>query len=380
MRSILFRIPLDGRLDLGPLGKVPVFGLGLLLAIWCLVGLPALFFEFRRNGWKRMGTMPAIAWLAVAIGLFKAPDLGITGNAIPVYGYGTMLFIGFAASAWFAAWRIRREGYDGEIAWDAAVWIFISGILGSRAFYIVQYSERFFGPDPATGQARGLWQVLQSMVNLPDGGLVLYGGLFIAPLAFYVFCKRRRVSPLALGDIAISSIFVGLLFGRIGCFLHGCCFGDQCDLPWAVTFPAQSVPFEALVSRGYLSQDAARSLPLHPSQLYDSLNGLLLLLLTWAYYPFRRRTGEVLAIGWMAYPVNRFLIEVLRGDESGKFGTTLTISQWVSLVLFAAGASFFVWLQSHPPGRTPLQWQPDESRTREHHLASPPARRPAAVA
>jgi phosphatidylglycerol:prolipoprotein diacylglycerol transferase len=62
----------------------------------------------------------------------------------------------------------------------------------------------------------------------------------------------------------------------------------------------------------------------------------------------------VLAIGWMAYPLNRFLIEFLRSDESGKFGTMLTISQWVSLGLFAAGLAYFVWLQTRPLGRTPL--------------------------
>ncbi|MSR60396.1 MAG: prolipoprotein diacylglyceryl transferase [Planctomycetaceae bacterium] len=334
--------------------------MGLLLALWCLIGVPVLLLDFRRNGWKRFEFFTTSGvWLVVAIALFIAPELGIANHAIPVYGYGMMLFVGFAASAWFAAWRIRREGGDGEIAWDAAIWIFVSGIVGSRLFYVVQYADRFFGPDPANGQRPSIGQMLKAIVNLPDGGLVLYGGLLIAPLAYYLFCRRRRVSPLALGDIVISSMFLGLLFGRLGCFLHGCCFGDQCDLPWAVSFPAHSVPFEALVSRGYLSQDALRSLPLHPTQLYDSLNGLLLLLVTWAYYPFRRRTGEVLAIGWMAYPVNRFLIEILRGDESGKFGTALTISQWVSLALFAAGAAFFGWLQTRPPGRTPLQVTPD---------------------
>lgn len=342
MRSVLFTIPLDGQV-----GAVPVFGFGLLLAIWAILGATYVVLTTRRGGWKELSTGTGIVWVVVAVAIVKAPDF----HKIPVYGYGTMLFLGFLASASFAAWRIRREGFDGEIAWDVAMWVFVAGIIGGRIFYVAQYRDKFFGPDPLTGKDRTVPEILKALINLPDGGLVLYGGLILAPLMYYLFCRRRGIAPLALGDIVISSIFIGLMFGRLGCLMHGCCYGDVCSLPWAMTFPQHSVPFEALVGRGLLSKDAAESLPLHPTQLYDSINALLLTLLTWTFYPFRRRSGEVLALGWIAYPINRFLIEFLRSDEGGKFGTSLTISQWVSLVLLATGVAFYVWLQRSPPGR-----------------------------
>jgi phosphatidylglycerol:prolipoprotein diacylglycerol transferase len=347
MRSILFSIPLDGRIDLGPFGQIPVFGMGLLLAVWCLLGIGYAVLTVRRAGWKGLGPMVLVVWAVVAVAIFKAAEMNI--KAIPVYGYGTMLFVGFLASASLSARRLRQEGADGEIAWDAAMWIFISGILGGRVFYVIQYHDRFFGPDPLNGQPRTAMQVIGALVNLPDGGLVLYGSLIFAPLAYYLFCRLRGIRPLALADIAITSVFVGIMFGRLGCLLHGCCYGDVCSLPWAMTFPAHSVPFEALVARGLLSENAPASLALHPSQLYDSLSGLLLALVTWAYYPFRRRTGDVLAIGWIAYPINRFLIEFLRSDEAGKFGTSLTIAQWVSLGLLASGIAFYVSLRYWSP-------------------------------
>ena len=140
----------------------------------------------------------------------------------------------------------------------------------------------------------------------------------------------------------------------MGCLLHGCCYGDVCSLPWAIHFPFDSVPYKVLVERGYLAHDALQSLPLHPTQLYDSINALLLVILTWTCYPFRRRSGEILAIGWIAYPINRFLIEFLRSDESGKFGTPLTISQWGSIALLAAGIAFLVWLETRPSGVEPI--------------------------
>lgn len=354
MRSILFTIPLDGHVILPGLGKVPVFGIGMVLVLWHLFGLAYAVLQFRRERWRGLTGFTGFVWLAIAIAIFKAPELPLKNHAIPVYGYGTMLFLGFLASASLAAKRLRREGADGEIAWDVAMWIFVSGLLGARVFYVIQYAPNFFGPDPVTGLPRSAMQILQGLINLPDGGLVLYGGLILAPIAFYLFCRRRGISALAFGDIAVSSVFVGLLFGRLGCFLHGCCYGDLCELPWGVTFPAGSVPFESMVHRGLQGRDALRSLALHPTQIYDSLSALAIVAVTWAYYPYRQRTGEVLAIGWMAYPINRFLIEFLRSDEAGKFGTTLTISQWVSLGLFAVGLAYFLWLRTRPMARTPL--------------------------
>jgi phosphatidylglycerol:prolipoprotein diacylglycerol transferase len=269
-----------------------------------------------------------------------------------------MLFVGFLASAMLAARRLRREGADGEIAWDAAMWIFISGIIGGRLFYVAEYHTRFFGPDPVTGKVRTAWETFVALINLPDGGLVLYGGLIFAPLAYYAYCRIRGVRALPFADIAVTSIFLGLMFGRLGCLLHGCCFGGVSSVPWAITFPPKSVPFNALVERGLIEETAACSMPLHPAQIYDAFSGALLALMTWAYYPYRRRSGEVLAIGWIAYPINRFMIEFLRSDEPGQFGTSLTIAQWVSMGLCAAGVGYYLFLQKRSPGRQALMVEP----------------------
>jgi phosphatidylglycerol:prolipoprotein diacylglycerol transferase len=353
MRSILFSIPLDGQVDLGPFGKIPVFGVGLLLALWCLVLVTYVALTVRREGWKSISGISLLVWGVVALAIFKAAELQI--KAIPVYGYGTMLFVGFLISGMLAAHRLRKEGVDGEIAWDAAMWIFVCGILGSRLFYIAEYHNRFFGPD-ALGKPRTAWDTFVALINLPDGGLVLYGGLIFAPLAFYLYSRYRGIRPLAFADVAITSVFVGVMFGRLGCLLHGCCFGGVTNsVPWAITFPAHSVPFEALVGRGLIDENAACTLPMHPSQLYDAISGLLLALLTWAYYPYRRWTGEVVALGWIAYPINRFMIEFLRSDEPGQFGTSLTIAQWLSMAIFGSGIGFYLYLRRKSVGRQSLK-------------------------
>ena len=152
------------------------------------------------------------------------------------------------------------------------------------------------------------------------------------------------IRPLLLGDIIMPSLFVGLGFGRIGCFLYGCCFGGKCDLPWAVQFPPDSLAFNALVQRGIISPDATATIPLHPTQIYSSV--LAFLLAGFLMWYFRRRPfeGAVLGLGWTIYPINRFILESIRSDEPTRFGTVFTFSQLMSIGLFISGCCLLFWL------------------------------------
>jgi len=149
----------------------------------------------------------------------------------------------------------------------------------------------------------------------------------------------------AAAQFAGPGVVISYAFAGFGCLLAGCCFGRPTDVPWAITFTDPVA---------YANAGTDLGTPLHPTQLYDSISGMLLCLVTLAYYPFRRRTGEVLALGWIAYPINRFMIEFLRSDEAGQFGTSLTIAQWVSLGLFASGVMFYLALRYISPGRQPV--------------------------
>jgi phosphatidylglycerol:prolipoprotein diacylglycerol transferase len=93
-----------------------------------------------------------------------------------------------------------------------------------------------------------------------------------------------------------------------------------------------------------------RSRPVQPTQIYSAINAALICLLLWSYYPFRRRDGEVFALLLTVYPITRFLLEIIRRDEPGQFGTSLTISQWMSLLLVIAGVVLWVHLLRQPRG------------------------------
>ena len=284
---------------------------------------------------------------------FALDDRISSVQSIPVFGYGFMMFLGFFSAAWFAARRAESVGIRGELIWDLAVWIMISGIGGARLFYVVKYPERIFA-----GKSGAAW--IGAIFNLPDGGLVLYGGVILGLAVFFVFCRRRKVNPLLMADVVVPSIFIGLAFGKVGCFLNGCCYGDVCSLPWAVQFPENSATFAAMAGRGFLDPAAATTLPLHPTQIYSAVNALILAFLTATYFKYRQRNGAVLALAVCVYPVTRFIIEYLRSDEAtviitvrsalfwgrevAAIATPFTISQLVSLMLLAIGLMFVFWL------------------------------------
>ncbi len=271
------------------------------------------------------------------------------GKSLPVYGFGAMLFLGFTAAAWSCARRGMSVGYTPEMMWDFAIWLFIAGVLGCRVFYCIQYAKHvFFNYVNGEYVLKGPWDLIVSAVNLPDGGLVWYGGLFAGVLAAWYLARQRKVSFLEIGDVVIPSLLLGLAFGRIGCFLNGCCYGDRCSLPWGVRFPMGSVPDMALVVRGYLGADQNSSLQLHPTQLYSAINALILFCLTSTYFYYRPRNGSVIALGAMSYAITRFTIEFLRDDEVGQFGTPFTISQLISIVMFVVGLAFIAWLSRQP--------------------------------
>jgi phosphatidylglycerol---prolipoprotein diacylglyceryl transferase len=267
--------------------------------------------------------------------LFTIPVFG----GLKVFGYGTMLVLAFLGSTWLAAWRARRERLNPEVILDMAFWIFFIGLVGARLFYCIQY----WGD-----QVKTVWDVLQYW----KGGIVYYGGILGASVAFVVYRHFRPFPLRPYLDALAPAIMVGTLFGRLGCFLNGCCYGDQCNLPWAVSFPRFSPPWDAQYNHGngVIPFEAAYALPVHPTQLYSSLDALIILILLTAFYPLRRRDGEVMGLLMVTYPITRFLIEYLRNDE-GVFFAGFTISQTISIALFLGGLAYWVWLFRQPRTR-----------------------------
>lgn len=355
MRQTLLRIVLREPFAWTLRPDVVLIGVGYVALLLALIGLVAAAWSWRNRerSWRVVWLAGSTWWIAAVVLVVVGPRLPI--ESVPVFGYGFMLFVGFVAATWTAQRRAQRAGLQDDFVWDLAVWGLLAGIGGARLFYVIQYHDRVFRPGMSTGQ------LLLAFFKLPDGGLVLYGGL-ITGIGFYLwFCRRRGLDALATADLLMPSVFLGVAFGRVGCFLNGCCWGAPCALPWGVRFPAGSVPFQALVHRGLLAPDAASTMPLHPTQLYSALNALCLFALTDWLFHRRVRRGAVFAAGITLYPLTRIWLEWLRNDEPGRFGTSLTISQWISLGVLLVGLALNAYLYRDRLRRALLRVHTDQA-------------------
>jgi phosphatidylglycerol:prolipoprotein diacylglycerol transferase len=151
---------------------------------------------------------------------------------------------------------------------------------------------------------------------------------------------RHPFPFLRMADSAAPAVAIGVVIGRVGCFLNGCCHGKVSDLPWAVQFPAGSHAWVHQLNLGLLAPEARWSLPVHPTQIYSSIASLVVLAILVAVARRPHRPGEIIACLMVLFPLTRWPIESLRSDEPPVFAG-MTWSQNISVVLIAAG--LFAW-------------------------------------
>ncbi len=209
-------------------------------------------------------------------------------------------------------WSIlaRREGKPEGYGSELAFWMMLSGVLGARVAYVIA-NYPVFMTNPL------------EIIRVDRGGLIYYGGFLGAAAALVWFARVRKERLLSVADLAVTGLPLGHAFGRIGCFLNGCCYGSITTVPWAVR---------------------AAGAHRHPTQLYESgMNLAIFAFLVAAYLRRDRRQGSILTLYLLVYPAGRFVLEFFRGDERlGMPG--LNAAQLVSIALFAAGTGLLVAL------------------------------------
>jgi phosphatidylglycerol:prolipoprotein diacylglycerol transferase len=285
-------------------------------------------------------------------------------HGLGVHSYGLAIALGFGAGVVLAAREARRVGLDPGAMLDLLFWILVSGVLGSRLTFVAVHAGDFVQlcRQGDCAAPLKLWQ----------GGLVFYGGALAATGAVALFTRRQRWSFGQVADILAPALALGHVFGRMGCFFAGCCFGKPCRAV-GVSFPPGSVAFDELVRTGVIGPGASGTPPLHPTQLYEAAGELaifFLLLLTRRRRPFAGATALLYAV---AYAVLRFGVELLRGDAGrGSLGP-LSTAQVTSLIVGTSAAVLLVVGGRRSRGeRLPLPTSPAGGPSGEEPEAPPP--------
>ncbi len=340
----------------------------------------------RRN---RAVMFAVIGTVVAFVGLYYAlPEVAVLGKGkgegIPIHTYGILVGSGFITAVTAASWLAAKE-WPGALGLarrdqilDMAFYQFIGGIVGSRVLYeIVNYKEFLASP-----------RIF--------GGLVFQGGLIGAAVVTWWYCKKNGINLLQLFDIELPTVSLGIAFGRLGCFSAGCCWGKIRDASatLAVHFPGlgqvktlfgtpgdtASMAFSSMSdprtetrwlveSTGEVFADQVpgavrvadwvqqhgHTLPIHPTQLYESAAQLALFLIFVSLRRFRRFHGQIAALWLMVYSFERSTVELFRGDfERGTLAGLLksagidaiaptawyniSTSQLGSMAIFAFGA------------------------------------------
>ena len=344
MHPILFRIPL-------PSTPLKIW--------WGLAAVVALALIYALFSWRRgdKSTAAIAGTIAIAAGVaarvYRAVDF--SQPHVPIYSYGVMLGASLVVGWYITLSLAERDGLPKETMANCYVATAVAAIIGSRVLYIATNMDEF--------------KTFSDVFALRRGGLVAYGGFLGGLIGSWAYLSSNKIRLMPWADVAVPSLASGLFITRIGCYLFGCDFGTKLSetapewLKKLGTFPAwpegtldsgQGSP--AYVRSLELYHDKATALhssvPVHPTQIYESLCGLILLgLLLWQRKNQKFR-GQIFFLFVFAYGVCRFILEIIRDDvERGTYGPVMAEHVLVpgALLLMTLGFVFGIALGIKDP-------------------------------
>ncbi len=267
------------------------------------------------------------------------PHLGIylenVGKNISVFGftiayYGIIIAIGILLGILLATHCAKKENVDQDIIWDFAIYGVIFSIVGARIYYVA-FEWNYYNDH------------LLEVFNMRQGGGAIYGSIIAAFLTMLVYVKIKKLNYFQLCDICVPGLALGQAIGRWGNFFNREVFGGYTD-----NFLAMRLTIEAVRSRDINEALAAtivegtNYIQVHPTFLYESLWNLALVILMVCYIRHKKFHGEVSLIYLVGYGLGRAWIEGIRTDQLYLTGTTIPVSQLLSVIIVLVGVVLWV--------------------------------------
>jgi phosphatidylglycerol---prolipoprotein diacylglyceryl transferase len=238
---------------------------------------------------------------------------------LAVRWYGIMYLVGFIVFIVLGRRRARQQMLTGWRPSDVDDMLFLGVfgvILGGRLGYVLFYKPLYYFAHPI------------EIFEVWHGGMSFHGGFLGVLIALWFFARRRHKALLDVTDFVAPLCPLGLAAGRLGNFINGELVGRVTDVPWAMVFPQVD------------------QLPRHPSQLYEfGLEGVLLFVVLWIYASRHRPMGAVSGLFLIGYGTFRFIAEFAREPDNflGFLAGGLTMGQWLSMPMVAAGVVMMLW-------------------------------------
>lgn len=231
---------------------------------------------------------------------------------LKVYGYGTMIAIGIITAILLVSHRAKRQGYDEDKIINMSIIAVIAGLLGGKLLYIITEARTY----------------IEEPKNLLDigSGFVIYGSIIAGALAVYLYSKRNGWDVLKVMDMAIPAIPLAQGFGRIGCFLAGCCYGRPTIMSIGVVFKESFL--------------APNGIHLHPTQIYSAIFDFTLAIFLLYFSKKERNRGRIFSLYVIIYSIGRFIVEYFR-DDPRRSVAVFSTSQFISILMLIIGIVIF---------------------------------------
>lgn len=236
-------------------------------------------------------------------------------GAMTIYWYGVMAAIGFLLATYVQRFTRDHAKMSEDDTNNVMFIAMFAGLLGARLFYVVQFFDQFRG---------NLWKIFR----VDQGGLVFYGGFLLAIACLVVYSKIKKLDLVRMFDVLTPALAIGHACGRVGCFLHGCCFGKPGSF-LCFRYPAGSPPVQKY-----------GDVPLYPVQLFEAGANFAAFWL-FLYLARNCKRGTAMAGYLIYYGTIRCLTELLRGDHSLIWGI-FTPAQLIGLLVIPTGITLLI--------------------------------------
>ena len=244
-----------------------------------------------------------------------------------------MAALGLIVGLWVVFRLARQQGLNPDKMWNLGALAILSGIIGAKLLMIlVDFNHYMHHLDE-----------LFSVNTLLQSGGVFSGGLLLAIVVCWWYVRREGIPFLRAADVFAPGIAIGHALGRIGCFAAGCCYGSPTHVPWAVTFTNPLA--NQLV-------DTPLNVPLHPTQLYEFAAEVCNFAILYWLVKRKRFEGQVIGLYMFLYGIERYCIEIVRGDpgRGEAFGGLMSGTQLIAIGLVIGGG--ILWMMRSPLRRT----------------------------
>ena len=261
----------------------------------------------------------------------RFPHLGIVlknvGDGINIGGfeikyYGMIIATGFLLGLIVSYYAAKHENkFDPELVFDYLITMIIPAIVGARLYYVI-FSWDYYKNH------------LSEIIQIRNGGLAIYGGVIAGAITLYIFCKKKHLSMLQFGDVAVKGLLVGQILGRWGNFFNREAFGGYSDglLAMQIRMDEAAYTTQDLLDKA-VTVDGVQYIQVQPTFLYESLWNLGVLVIILLYRKHKKFNGELFMMYLFGYGIGRFIIEQFRTDQLLLPYIGLPVSQVLSACL-----------------------------------------------